>query len=112
MASILVVEENAGSHEVLRSALVIAGHDVVVSGPAFPRGRFDLVLVDCRGETARAVVGEVSRRASRVVLYRDAEEAELKRQAQQAGAAGYLTRSSSPRALLDEVHRLLELRAP
>lgn len=107
MASILVVEESAGSHEVLRSALVIAGHDVTVSGPAFPRGRFDLALVDCRAETARAVVGEVSRRASRVVLYRDAEEAELKVQAQQAGATGYITRATSPRALLEEVNRLL-----
>jgi hypothetical protein len=85
MASILVVEERAGSHEVLRSALVIAGHDVVVSGPAVPKGRYDLALVDCRGESAPSVVGEARRRASRVVLYSDAPEEELKARAEQAG---------------------------
>ena len=112
MASILVVEDRAGSHEVLRSALVIAGHDVVVSGLAFPVGRYDLALVDCVGEQARVVVGEASRRAARVVIYSDAPEAELEVRAQQAGATGYISRTKSPRALLEEVHRLLKPGAP
>lgn len=107
MASILVVEDRAGTHELLRSALVIAGHDVVVSGPAVPVGRYDLALVDWRGENTPSVVGEARRRASRVVLYSDAPEEELRARAKEAGATGYLTRMKSPRAMLEEVHRLL-----
>ena len=108
MASILVVEDRAGTHQLLRSALVLAGHDVVVSGPAFPPGRYDLAVVDWRGESTSSVVGEARRRASRVVLYSDVPEEELRARAKEAGAAGYLSRTKSPRALLEEVDRLLK----
>lgn len=107
MASILVVEERAGTHEVLKSALVIAGHDVVVSGTAVPRGRYDLALVDCKTESVTTVVGETSRLTSRVVLYSDAPEEELKAKAEEIGAAGYIQRTASARSMLEEVHRLL-----
>ena len=107
MASILVVEEQRGTHELLRSALVIAGHEVVVSGTAVPSGRYDLAVVDCRGETTSSMVGEVSRCASRVVLFSDAPEDDLRARAQQAGAAGYIVRGRSARMLVEDVHRLL-----
>ena len=108
MASILVVEDRAGTHELLRSALVIAGHDVVMSGPAVPSGRFDLAVVDWRGASTPSLVGEARRRASRVVLYSDVPEEELSARAREAGATGYLSRKQSARALLEAVQRLLK----
>lgn len=108
MASILVIEEQSGTHEMLKSALVIAGHDVVVSNTPYPGGRYDLALVDCSKESVTTVVqaaGEVTRR---VALYSDCPEEQLKEKAKEAGAVGYVLRSASPKAMLEEVHRLLK----
>jgi DNA-binding NarL/FixJ family response regulator len=44
---------------------------------------------------------------SRVVLYADGSEAELTGRAAAVGARGFVTRTSSPRALLEQIHRLL-----
>ncbi|MBK7860891.1 MAG: hypothetical protein IPJ65_20260 [Archangiaceae bacterium] len=111
MASILVIEDRSGSHEVLRSALVIAGHDVKVSGPRFS-GRYDLALVDCCAERVSDVVGLAHRSTSRVVLYSDCAEGQLAERAEQLGAVGYLTRAQSPKTVLREVQRLLRQPMP
>jgi hypothetical protein len=81
MASILLVEDRRGAHAALRSALVIAGHDVVVAGAEHVSGRFDLALVE-----AAPLVERAKRYSSKVAL---------------------IPSVSGVRAFVDEVYRLL-----
>src|SRR5688572_12662739 len=81
VASILLIEHHSGAHHVLRSALGLQGHDVVVAPRHQVQGRYDLALVG-RDHVERA--REVSKR---VLLYGEAQE--------------------SPRQVCAEVDRLL-----
>ncbi len=79
MASILVIEEQRGSHGLLQSSLSLAGHDVAVRADDEPEHRrFDLVLVDSTRDGALAAA---HRRASRVALYSDGPDAEVRARA-------------------------------
>jgi hypothetical protein len=103
MASILLIEDRDASHGVLKSALGLMGHDVVVAPRHKLSGRYDLALVDCQDDS----VERAKEVATRVVLYAQRPEAELRQHARAIGARGWIAGPKSPRLVCDEVSRLL-----
>jgi hypothetical protein len=98
-----LIEDRSGSHDVLKSALGLMGHDVVVAPRHKLSGRYDLALVDLRDEAVEAAKGV----SKRVVLYAQAPDSELSAHAHKTGARGWISRPKSPRLVCDEVSRLL-----
>ncbi len=78
VSSILLIEERSGAHDVVRSALGLLGHDVVVAEPHQVRGRFPVAV-------ATAAHVERARQAAKRVVLLD----------------------GGPRVVCDEVSRLL-----
>jgi hypothetical protein len=97
MAAILLIDQRPAPE--IRSALALAGHDVVTPDAlAFERDRhFDLALVDvAEGPGAEQVITALVEKAraftSRVVLLIETYETGLARLARACGASGYINR--------------------
>lgn len=104
MASILVVTDNVPAVEMVRSALVLAGHEVLVSHQLLPRRHFDLAIVDLErfelAAQARAIAGKV-------VLFSEATEELTRERVERSGAEGYV-RKLGPARLREDVQHLLD----
>jgi DNA-binding response OmpR family regulator len=105
MAIILLISDDGPAVELVRSALVIAGHEVLVTkDPALVRRRCDLAIVDLAWSHSAGSAREV---AGRVVLLSSATESVTRQRVAQSGADGYLC-SKGPGQLLEDVRHLLD----
>jgi CheY-like chemotaxis protein len=104
MATILLISDSPPAHELVRSALLIVGHEVLVAHDAASvSARVDLALVDLdRAESA----AQVRPRARKVVLLSAATEEVTRERMEQVGAEGYVRRLG-PERLRDDVQHLL-----
>jgi DNA-binding response OmpR family regulator len=107
MANILVITDNAPALELVRSALVVAGHEVIVARDARPatRRHFDLAIVDLE---RYEVAAEARTLATKVVLFSGDSEDVTRERVASSGAQGYL-RKLGPERLREDVQNLLEL---
>jgi CheY-like chemotaxis protein len=105
MASILVVTDNAPALELVRTALVLAGHEVIVSRDpaAVQRRHFELAIVDLDRFESAAQAATV---AGKVVLFSSASEEETAERVRKSGAQGYV-RKLGPERLREDVQLLL-----
>lgn len=105
MASILLVSDNPPALELVRSALVTAGHDVLVAPDPGAVGRkgFDLAIVDFERAEAAAQVRSV---AEKVVLFSDQSEEVTRERVRASGAFGYV-RKLGPERLREDIGFLL-----
>jgi DNA-binding response OmpR family regulator len=105
MATILLISEDVSELELVRSALVVAGHEVLVAGDASAvHRRCDLVLVDlARAESAL----HARQLAGKVVLFSEASEEVTRERVQKSGAQGYV-RKLGPERLREDVQYLLD----
>jgi DNA-binding response OmpR family regulator len=105
VAIILLISDSGQALELVRAALVVAGHEVLVTkDPAQVRRRCDLAIVDlawCH------TIGSAREVAGRVVLLSNAAESVTRQRVEQTGADGYL-RSHGPSRLLEDVSYLLQ----
>jgi DNA-binding response OmpR family regulator len=105
MATILLISEDVDGLELVRSALVVAGHEVLVAGDASAvHRRCDLVLVDLAHADAAA---QARRFAGKVVLFSEASEEVTRQRVQASGAQGYV-RKLGPERLREDVQYLLD----
>ena len=106
MATILLISDNAPTLETARTALVTAGHEVLVTpNPASVKlRRFDLAIIDLE---RFEVAAEARLVAGKVVLLSEASEEVTRERVQQAGAQGYV-RKLGPERLREDVSHLLD----
>ena len=105
MATILLVSDNLPALEMVRSALVTAGHDVMVAPDttAVSRRRFDLAIVDFARSDSAVEAREL---AGKVVLFSEATEEATRARVEEVGAQGYV-RKLGPERLREDVSHLL-----
>ncbi|MBK7860894.1 MAG: hypothetical protein IPJ65_20275 [Archangiaceae bacterium] len=104
MATILLISDSGPSLELVRSALVVAGHEVLVAkDPSAVRRQVDLAIVDLErfGEASKAAA-----LADKVVLFSDATEQLTRERVESSGAQGYV-RKLGPERLREDVRLLL-----
>ena len=105
MASILLISDHESSLELVRAALVTAGHEVLVSrDPHAVHRHVDLALVEL---DQFKVTAEVRQHASKVVLLSSASEEVTRELVKSSGASGYV-RHLGPARLLEDVQSLLD----
>lgn len=105
MATILLVSDNPPALEMVRSALVTAGHEVMVAPDtaSVRRRRFDLAIVDLERTDIAVSAREL---AGKVVLFSEASEEVTRERVQRAGAQGYV-RKLGPERLREDISYLL-----
>ena len=105
MATILLISEDGSALELVRAALVLAGHEVLVTRDASSvRRRCDLAIVDLEQFEAAAKAREL---ADKVVLFSEATEELTRERVEQSGAQGYV-RKLGPERLREDVQLLLD----
>ncbi len=105
MATILLVSDDAPSLETARTALVTAGHEVLVAPTpkAVEPKKFDLAIVDLE---RFEVAAEARLVAGKVVLLSEASHDVTLERVQKTGVQGYL-RKLGPERLREDVSYLL-----
>ena len=120
MATILAVDDSKSLRQVLAATLSAAGHEVVqatdgVEGLALAQeARFDLILSDINmpnmdGLTLVRHLRALPALKARPILILTTEmDPELRKQAREAGATGWIVKPFTPEQLLATIRRLLD----
>src|SRR3954470_16879663 len=121
-AKILVINDDAGALDTIRSALEQAGYDVTTRGDAatgtlnlIAQVQPDIVLIDVHMPTiSGAALAKLIERTpklprSTVVLYSDGDTKELEELVYETGALGGIVRTNAP-GLVADVRRMLHRR--
>lgn len=119
VASILVVDDSPLVLNIVKGALMGAGHQVVTADNPLTvpnlarRMQFDLALVDLNmpaisGDTVISILENAGLLSARVVLFSEASEDELKKRAAACNALGYIKKGTDEH-LIKEVARFLAM---